>query len=102
MTNCMVEQFGFAIIFIFLVKTCALISGMISFLFGSIRHAEELSTTVVPTAAKRGAHSLETLPPAEKIAMSARASTASAMPMTLYSFPFESNRFAHGPGRSNR
>ena len=64
----MVEQFGFAMILSAGVKVLALISGTTNFLVGSIRQAEELSTTVMPAAANWGAISNELLPPAEKIA----------------------------------
>ena len=61
----MVEQFGFAIILSSLVNTSPLISGTTNFLVGSILQADELSITVVPTAANFGAHSNEVSPPAE-------------------------------------
>ena len=66
----MVEQFGFAIILSLEFNELALISGTTSFLSASIRHAEELSITVVPTSANLGAQSKEVFPPAEKRAMS--------------------------------
>ena len=59
-----------------LVNTSALISGITSFFVGSIRQAEELSTTIVPTCANFGAHSVETLPPAENKAISGLKETA--------------------------
>ena len=80
---CMVEQFGLAMILSSLVNVWALISGITSFLVGSILHAEELSTTVVPAAANLGAHSNEVSPPAEKIASCGFMLIASCMPMTL-------------------
>ena len=43
---------------------------------GSILHAEELSITVVPTAANFGAHSREVSPPAENKAISGFVFTA--------------------------
>src|SRR5690606_37319730 len=51
---------------------------------GSIREAEELSTTVVPTAANFGAHCKEVSPPAENNAISGRISTAVCKFTTLY------------------
>src|SRR5690606_8375610 len=81
----MVEQFGFAIILSALVNSLALISGTINFLDGSIRQAEELSTTVVPASANFGAHSKDVSPPAEKIAICGFAATASAHPIMVYS-----------------
>ena len=66
-----------------MVKTEALISGTISFLVSSIRHAEELSITVVPAAANFGAHSNEVSPPAENKAISGLRSTAVCKPTTL-------------------
>ncbi len=64
----MVEQFGFAMILSSGVNVLALISGTTNFLVGSMRHADELSTTVMPAAANLGAISSEVPPPAEKIA----------------------------------
>ena len=48
----------------------ALISGMTSGTFGSIRKAEELSTTTAPAFTAIGANLLEMPPPAENSAMS--------------------------------
>ena len=84
-----VEQLGLAIILSSLVRTSALISGIINFLVGSIRQAEELSTTVVPTWANLGAHSLETEAPAEKRATSGLSDTACCKPITVYSVPLK-------------
>src|SRR5690606_27300339 len=83
----MVEQFGLAMILSALVNKLALISGTINFLSRSIRQADELSMTVVPISANFGAHSNETLPPAEKMAMVGFALTASAKPIILCFFP---------------
>ena len=82
-----VEQFGLAIILSSAVKIEALISGTINFFVGSIRHAEELSITVVPASANFGAHSSEVSPPAEKIAISGRISTAVSRPTMVWSTP---------------
>src|SRR5690554_3097082 len=62
-------------------------------MFGSIRHAEELSITVVPISANFGAHSKDVFPPAEKRAISGFNETASAKPITLYDFPLKNNSF---------
>src|SRR5690606_7157622 len=80
----MVEQFGFAIILLFLVNILALISGTTKALSGAILHAEELSITVVPTSANLGAHSKEVEPPAENNAMSGRLLTASSRLTMVY------------------
>ena len=74
-------------------STNALISGIISFLLGSIRQAEELSMTVVPASANLGAHSRDVLPPAENKAMSAFMSTAVCKLTTGYSFPLKGINF---------
>ena len=50
---------------------------------GCIRQAEELSITVVPTAANFGAQSREVCPPAENKAKSGTRFTASSSPMTV-------------------
>ena len=63
------EQLGLAIILSAFVNSRALISGTINFLSACILHAEELSMTVVPTAANFGAHSSDVFPPAEKSAI---------------------------------
>src|SRR5690606_20292058 len=64
-------------------------SGTTSFLSGSIRQAEELSITVVPTVANLGAHSREVSPPAENSAISGRDATASSREMTVCSLPLK-------------
>ena len=66
---CMVEQFGLAIILSSGVKILPFISGIISFTFGSILQAEELSITIVPTFLNFGAHSFDIDAPAEKRAI---------------------------------
>src|SRR6185503_5334026 len=85
----MVEQLGLAMILSFLFSTSALISGTMSGLAGSILQADELSMTVMPASAKRGAHSREVDPPAEKRARAGFALMASCMPITLYFFPLK-------------
>ncbi len=74
----MVEQLGLAMILSSGVSVWALISGTTSFLVGSMRQAEELSTTVMPAAANLGASSSEVPPPAEKIATAGWALIASS------------------------
>ena len=61
----MVEQLGLAMILSVAVNSCALISGTINFLVGSMRQAELLSITVVPASANKGASAKEVDPPAE-------------------------------------
>ncbi len=79
----MVEQLGLAMIRSSIRRSFALISGTINLCFGLILQADELSTTIVPASSNFGAHSSETLPPAEKIAISGFLFTASCMPITL-------------------
>ncbi len=86
----MVEQFGFAMILSSAVNTFAFTSGTTNFFVGSIRQAEELSITVDPTSAKRGAHSKETEPPAEKMATSGLAATASSIDIMVCILPANS------------
>ena len=71
----------------FALKNSPLISGTINFFVGSILQAEELSITVVPTAANFGAHSKDVSPPAEKIARSGVISRAVCNPTTVNSSP---------------
>ena len=54
---------------------------------GSIRQAEELSTTVTPAAANTGASAREVVAPAEKTAMSRPAGSAVAASSTTTSVP---------------
>src|SRR5919199_1128956 len=86
----MVEQFGFAIILSSGVNVLALISGATSFLVGSIRQADELSTTVIPASANFGASASDVLPPAEKIATAGLAAMASSKLTTVYGLPLNS------------
>src|SRR5213075_2316542 len=89
----MVEQLGLAMILSSLVSTSALISGTTNFLVGSILHAEELSTTVIPASANFGAHSNDVLPPAEKMATAGFAAIASVILTTLYFLPLNTTSF---------
>ena len=64
------EQFGLAMMPLCSRMRPALISGITSGTFGSIRKAEELSTTTAPAFTAIGANFLEMPPPAENSAMS--------------------------------
>ena len=64
-----VEQLGFAMIPLCCLIASGLISGITSGTEGSIRNAEELSTTTAPACAAIGPNFFEMLPPAENSAM---------------------------------
>ena len=64
------EQFGLAMMPLWSRMRPALISGITSGTFGSIRKAEELSTTTAPALTAAGANFREMPPPAENSAMS--------------------------------
>src|SRR5437763_1565686 len=66
----MVEQLGLATIPSWRSIASGFTSATTSGTFGSIRQAEELSTTTQFSAANRGAHSFEIVPPAENSATS--------------------------------
>src|ERR1700753_1466702 len=89
----MVEQLGLAMILSPAVSTSAFSSGTTSRLDGSIRQAEELSTTVIPAAANFGAHSSEVLPPAENKARAGFAAIASLALTMVYFLPLNSTCF---------
>ncbi len=59
---------------------------------GSIRHAEELSITIAPAAAKRGASSREPGAPQENSAKSSPAGSAAAASSTVKSSPPKGSR----------
>ena len=80
----MVEQLGLAIILSSLVKTFAFTSGTTNFFEGSMRHADELSITVIPASANFGARASDVPPPAENIATAGFAAIASSADTTLY------------------
>src|SRR5690606_3853661 len=82
----MVEQFGLAIILSSAVSTSPFTSGTTNFFVGSIRHAEELSITVMPASANNGAYSVEVPPPAENNATLGFRVIASGGVITLYFF----------------
>ena len=88
-TNCIVEQLGFAIIRSFFVNDFAFISGTISFLLGSILQAEELSITTLPAEANLGAQAKDISPPAEKSAISGFKLRALCKSITLCSSPLK-------------
>ena len=71
------------------VSVCAFISGTINGILGSILQADELSTTVQPTSANLGAHSLDTDPPAENIAILGFIVTAVSISVMVYCFPLK-------------
>ena len=66
----MVEQFGFAIMPVWPVRASGLTSGTTRGTDGSIRKADELSTTTAPAAMAAAAYCLEREPPALKKAIS--------------------------------
>ena len=68
--SCIVEQFGLAISPWCRSSASGLTSDTTSGISGSRRNAEELSITVAPASANRGAHCREVPAPAENNAMS--------------------------------
>src|SRR5690606_1436672 len=84
------EQFGLAIILSSAVSTSPFTSGTTNFFVGSIRHAEELSITVMPASANNGAYSVEVAPPAENNATLGFRAIASVGVITLYFLPLNS------------
>ena len=86
----MVEQFGFAMMPSCAAMASGLISGITSGTFGSMRKAEELSTTTAPARAAIGANFFEIEPPALKNAMSMSSKLFSVSSSTSTSRP--SNR----------
>ena len=80
----MVVQLGFAMIpFGVLCARCPLTSLTISGTSGSIRNALELSMTITPAAAKRGANSRDEVAPEENNAMSRPDGSATAASSTV-------------------
>ena len=87
----MVVQLGLATMPLGMVsRSSALTSLTTSGTSGSLRQAEELSTTIAPAAATLGASSLEAAPPLENSAMSIPEKSAVAESSTVTSPP------AHG------
>ena len=78
----MVVQLGLAMIPRWPPAAASLTPATTSGTCGSMRHAEELSTTTAPAAAKRGACSRARAPPAEKRATSMPAGSAAARSST--------------------
>ena len=72
----MVEQLGLATNSEGPCNAWAFTSGTTKGTDGSMRQAEELSMTRIPASVKRGAHSMDTDPPAENKAKSAPLSMA--------------------------
>ena len=68
-------------------------SGITSGTSGSMRNAEELSTTKQPFAAARGPNFLEMEPPAEKSAMSTPSNESSVSSSMTYVSPSNSTSF---------
>ena len=69
-------------------RSSALTSLTTSGTSGSLRQALELSTTIAPAAATRGAHSRDVDPPLEKSARSSPEKSAVAVSSTTTSAPF--------------
>jgi len=86
----MVEQLGLAMMPLggFLMRR-AFTSGTTSGTSGSMRQAEELSTTIVPRSAAIGPHSRERAAPAEKSAMSTPANASGEGTFTIKSRPHQ-------------
>jgi hypothetical protein len=84
-----VVQFGFAMIPFFALRiSSGLTSETTSGTSGSMRHADELSMTVTPAAANRGASSRDDVAPAENNATSRPDTSAVAASSTVTSTPF--------------
>src|SRR3569832_379189 len=80
------EQFGFAMMPLWSLMRFALISGSTSGTFGSMRKADELSTTTAPAFTAIGPYFLEIDPPAENSAMSTPSNDFSVSSwMTIFS-----------------
>ncbi len=84
----MVVQFGLAMMPLRASRTAAGLTSLTTRgTSGSIRHAEELSMTVTPAAAKAGARIRDVPPPAENRAMSSPLGSASSASSTVMSAP---------------
>ncbi len=81
----MVEQFGLAMMPSCEASASGLTSATTSGTRSSMRQREELSITVAPAAAKRGAHSPDVEPPAENSARSKPWIDSSSSPRTVSS-----------------
>ncbi len=85
----MVVQFGLATMPLGRWSSvCGFTSATTSGTSGSIRHADELSMTVTPAAANRGASAREPVAPAENSAMSSPVGSATSASSTAISSPF--------------
>ena len=85
-----VVQFGLAMMPLRASRTASgLTSDTTSGTSGSIRHAEELSMTIAPAAANRGACAFDVAPPAENSAMSSPLGSAVAASSTTTSVPLQ-------------
>ncbi len=90
-TICIVVQFGLATIPWFCAIASGLTSETTSGTSGSMRHCEELSITIAPALAKRGAHSFEVAEPAENRATSKPAIASSLSACTTRPAPAPSS-----------
>src|SRR5690606_5501175 len=85
----MVEQLGLAMILSSFVSVAPFTSGTINFLSACMRQADELSITVQPAWAKRGAKDNEVPPPALNKAICGFSAIASATDTIVCSFPLK-------------
>ena len=92
----MVEQLGLAMMPRWPRTASGLISGTTSGTAGSMRNAEELSTTTAPCSTASGPKRLEMLPPAEKSAMSTPRKLSSFSSRTASGSPRKLQRLAGG------
>src|ERR1019366_5062490 len=87
----MVVQLGLATIpFGIVINACAFTSGTTRGTSGSIRHAEELSITIAPAAASRGAKTRDDVAPDDARAISMPEKSAVAASSTSIARPFHS------------
>ena len=82
-----VEQLGLAMMPLCFRASRGLISGTTSGVCGSMRNADELSTTTAPALTATGANRLLLSPPAENKARSTPANELSVSSSTVYSRP---------------
>ena len=96
------EQFGLAMMPLCSLMRPALISGITSGTFGSMRKAEELSMTTAPALTAIGANFLEMPPPAENSAMSTPSKERSVSSSIAIFWPRKSMRLAGRAGARQR
>ena len=84
-----VEQFGLAMMPLCSLMFCGLTSGTTSGTSGSMRKAEELSTTTAPACTAAGANSLLREAPAQNRAMSMPLKLSVVISSTMYSLPLK-------------